>query len=346
MSIPYRIRRNLQHVLVTVFVLVIIAALLLTAWLLWLNRYVVYTEDGAKIDFDLSPTHPTGQLATPPTPSETVNIVYGDPDIPIIEPSTELVQMNGFTISADMLLTNLSGVTQVVSELPWGSSVLLDVKTVRGDYLYSSTLGRTTEAYDTAEVDRLIRTLKDKGCYLIAKLPAFRDYWYFLDDENARVPLGLPRYGGNGALWLDNSGPNYWFNPAASGTLNYLVQVITELRTFGFDEVVLSDFRFPDTDQISFDGDRDETLQDAAKTLVQACASDTFAVSFAGTQIPLPKGRCRLYVENVAAGDIPTFLSGLELEDPVTQLVFLTDLLDTRFEAYSVLRPLDISTEQ
>lgn len=344
MSIPYRIRRNLQRVFIAIFVLVIVSAVLLAAWLLWLNRYIIYTEDGVKIDFDL-PTHPSGQLATPPTPGETVNIVYGDEDIPIIEPSTDLTQMIGCTISSEMLLNNLTGVQQAVESLPWGSYVLLDVKTVRGDFLYSTTLGRKTGAFDTAEVDKLIRTMKDKGCYLIARLPAFRDYWYFLDDENTRVAYGLPRSGGNGALWLDNTGPNYWFNPASSGTLNYLVQLITELRTFGFDEVVLSDFRFPDTDQIFFDGDRAETLQKAAKTLAQACASDTFAVSFADTQIVLPEGRCRLYVQNISAGDIPDFVAGLSLSDPAIQLVFLTELLDTRFEAYSVLRPLDIPTE-
>ena len=136
-----------------------------------------------------------------------------------------------------------------------------------------------------------------------------------------------------------------WLNPASSGALNYLVQIVTELRTLGFDEVLLRDFRFPNTDQISFDGDRYETLQQAAKTLVQACGSNTFTLSFMGTQIALPEGRCRLYADGITAGDIPGFVSQLTLEDPTVQLVFLTDLLDTRFEQYSVLRPLDSHME-
>ena len=154
MSIPYRIRRNLQRFFITIFALVIICAVCLAAWLLWLNRYVIYTEDGVKIDFDLSPTLPSGQLAVPPTPGETVNIVYGDEDIPIVEPSTELMQMIGCTISSDMLLNNLPAVQQAVDGLPRGSYVLLDIKTVRGDFLYTTALGRKAGAFDTAEVDK------------------------------------------------------------------------------------------------------------------------------------------------------------------------------------------------
>ena len=52
---------------------------------------------------------------------------------------------------------------------------------------------------------------------------------------------------------------------------------------------------------------------------------------------------CRLYLEDVAAADIPSLVETLNLETPETQLVFLTDLLDTRFTAYGVLRPLEIS---
>lgn len=345
MSIPYRIRRLLQRFAVTVLVLVIFCAALLAAWLLWLNRFVVYTDDGAKFDFSLSHTLPSGEQAAPPTQGETVHISYGDADDLIEKPSAELSQIIGHFVSAEMLLSDPRGVEAALEALPKGSTVLMNVKTLRGEFLYSSTVGRNTSEIDTALVDGIIRMLKDRGCYLIAELPAFRDYWYFLEDEAARVPYGLPRYGGNGALWLDSSGPSYWLNPASPGALNYLVGIITELRTLGFDEVLLRDFRFPNTDQISFDGDRAETLAKAATTLVQACGSGVFTLSFESTQLALPEGRCRMYVQGISAGDIPDFVAGLSLSDPAAQLVFLTDLPDTRFDQYSVLRPLDIPVE-
>ena len=48
MTIPYRIRRLLRHIAVTAVVLVLFCAALLASWLLWLNRYVVYTEEDRK----------------------------------------------------------------------------------------------------------------------------------------------------------------------------------------------------------------------------------------------------------------------------------------------------------
>ena len=345
MSIPYRVRRMLQRFAVAALVLVIFSAAVLASWLLWLNRYVVYTDEGAKFDFSLSHTLPAGELAMPPAPGETVTITYTDIEDTVVEPSAEFGQIVGYTVSAELLISNPDAVAAALEALPNGTAVMLELKNLRGEFLYTTTAGRTVESIDITKVDRIIRTLDEKGCYLIAQIPAFRDYWYFLDNEAERVPYGLPRYGGNGALWLDQSGPSYWLNPASSGALNYLVQIITELRTLGFDEVLLQDFRFPDTDQISFEGDRTETIEAAAKTLLQACSNDTFALSFSGTKLVLPEGRCRLYAEGVIAGDIPEFVAGLTLADPTTQLVFLTDLLDTRFEHYSVLRPLDVVSE-
>ena len=342
MTIPYRIRQMLRRFAIVLLVLVLLAAALLVSWLLWLSRYIIYTDEGAKFDFSLSSTLPSGEIAAPPTPGETVHISYGSIDDLLPDLPTELTRLSGYTVSAELLLSDPEGVAEAVEALPKGSTVLLSLKTLRGEFLYSSTLGRTTEKIDTVQVDRIIRTLKERGCYLIAEIPALQDYWYFLDDENGRVPYGLPRYGGNGSLWLDQSGPCYWLNPASNGALNYLVQIITELRTFGFDEVLLRNFHFPDTDQISFDGDRHQALQKAANTLVQACSSDTFTLSFAETDITLPEGRCRLYVSGISAGDIPSFVPGLPIADPTVQLVFLTDLLDTRFEQYGVLRPLDV----
>lgn len=345
MTIPYRIRRLLRHAAVTLLVLVLLSVIVSVSWLLWLGRYVVYTEDGAKFDFSLSQALPSGEAATAPAPGETVSIVYSDSDSQTEQKPEELAQIVGCTVSVQLLQEDTDRVIAALESLPEGAAVALELKTMRGNFLYSSSLGRKSDEVDIEKIDRLIRTLQEKGCYLIAKLPAFRDYWYFLDDESTRVPYGLPRAGGNGSLWLDSDGPNYWMNPASSGALNYLVQVITELRNLGFDEVMLYDFRFPNTDKIRFQGDKAEALQNAAATLAQACTTDTFALSFVSSQITLPEGRCRLYAEGIPASDIPGFVSGLNLTDPVAQVVFLTDLLDTRFEAYSVLRPLDLPTQ-
>ncbi len=349
MMIPYRVRRMLQRLCVTLGVLALLGLTAFAAWMLWLNRYVIYTDQGAKLDFGLSPDYAPGVIATPPESKPGVSISYGSTDELDGLPAGALKQMEGWAVTADMLTKNSLSATQAALEaLPGGATVLLDVRNVRGEFFYASALGRSPDQTDPAAVGGLLRLLQEKGCYLIARFPAFRDRWYFLADEATRVPYGLPRKGGNGSLWEDVSDPklsHYWFNPSSNGTLNYLVQIVTELRNLGFDEVVFSDFRFPNTEKISFSGDKTEALNEAAKTLVQACATDDFAVSFVGNHFALPQGRSRVYLENVAAADIPDIAAALTLTDPTAQLVFLTDLLDTRYAAYSVLRPLEVSPD-
>ena len=347
MTIPYRIRRALQRAAVTLGVLAILSAVAMAAWMLWLNRYVIYTDEGAKLDFNLPFIQDEGIIASPPEAGPDVNISYGDTDELLGMPTGGLQQMEGWVVTADMLTGDNFAATQAALEtLPVGSTVLIDVRNVRGEFFYLSSLGRNADKIDAGAVSVLINDLHKKGCYTIARFPAFRDRWYFLADQTTRVPYGLPKSGGNGSLWEDVSIKNmshYWFNPASTGTLNFLVQIVTELRNLGFDEVVFSDFRFPNTEKIKFSGDKTEALNEAAQTLVRSCATDSFAVSFIGTHFTLPEGRCRIYLENVPAADIPTVTASLTLENPAAQLVFLTDTQDTRYTAYSVLRPLDIN---
>jgi len=347
MTIPYRVRRGLQRFFITAGVLALVCIVAFGAWMLWLSRYVVYTDDGAKLDFSLTFDHAEGEIARPPEGGIDVSISYGNTDDLDNLPSETLMKLEGCTVTADMLKSDKFAATKAALDaLPEGSTVLLDVRNVRGEFYYTSSLGRAANKVDTAAVDTLIRDLQAKNCYLIARFPAFRDRWYFLEDEMGRVPYGLPLAGGNGSLWEDVSIQDlshYWFNPASTGTLNYLVQIISEVKSLGFDEVLLDDFRFPNTEKIRFNGDKLEALNSAAETLVQACATDSFVVSFASSQITLPSTRCRIYMDDVAAADIPELVASLNLETPETQLVFLTDLLDTRFTAYGVLRPLEIA---
>lgn len=346
MNIPYRVRRGLQRFFITTGILILVFIAGFAAWMLWLNRYVVYTDDGAKLDFSLTFDDIQGVIAQPPAPGPDVSISYGNTD-ELLEQAGALKQLSGFVVTADMLTGNNFAATKAALEsLPEGATVLMDVRNVRGEFYYTSSLGKAANKVDTEAVTQVIRSLQDKGCYLIARFPAFRDRWYFLADEMGRVPYGLPLKGGNGSLWEDVSisgMSHYWFNPASTGTQNFLVQIATELRSLGFDEVVFSDFRFPNTEKIKFEGDRDEALNHAAETLVKACASDSFVVSFSGNLTALPQGRSRLYFDGVVAGDIPALVETLTVETPETQLVFLTDTMDTRYDDYGVLRPLDVT---
>lgn len=335
--IPFRTRRILGRICAVGLTLLLIVSVLLLFWLLWLNRYVVYTRNGAYLDFDRPLEYPQGELAVPPTAPGDVDIFYGEGSSDLPAESTELTRLAGLYISAEMLASDLDAVEAAVKALPAETPVMLDVKSIRGEFYYSTAMGSNAPGISPERMDGLISYLRRSGHYLIARLPALRDRNYGLNHVNDGVfnPNRL-------SLWMDSEGC-YWLNPNAEGTLTYLVQIVTELRTLGFDEVVLTDFRLPDTDNIYFEGDKVEAVNQTAANLLRICGTDTFAVSFANSAdtFRLPEGRSRLYFEEAAAADADILANRVGVEAPDIRVVFLTDLMDTRFDTYGVLRPLN-----
>lgn len=344
MSIPYRARRNLRRFLMTVLALFLFLSLALLCWLLWLNRYVIYTDEGAKLDFGLSVQYAPGVVPVEPEPYPTVTVYDKtedpqDPDTPV---SNELQQFSGYYVTLDRLKENFDTVRDQLAALQEGSTVMLELKDPGSYVYYTSEVAEEEPDFDIARMDQLLAALREKGHYVIARIPAFQEREYILADERERFEYGLEYYKG-GSLWWDAEFSCYWMNPANDGTLAYLIQLVTELRNMGFDEVVFSDFRFPRTEKIRFEGDKTEALTDAAAVLVKACATDTFCVSFtrATADLELPEGRTRLYLTDVSAADADTAAENSGLANPQAQVVFLTEMSDTRYEAFSVLRPLD-----
>lgn len=331
MTIPYRTRQTLRRMALVLLAVLLVAVLVWGCWIVWLSRYVIYTQDGAKIDFSLPEQLLSGTLAQPPEPGETIPISYDDAPGAV---STELAQINGYYVDA-AALKDIPAVHAQIQALPAGTAVMVDVKNIYGSFYYSSGVSTArSSAVDVQAMDGLIEALNKRNLYTIARLPALRDYQYGLN----HVPDGLPTAGGY--LWLDSDGC-YWLNPASSGTLSYLIQIVNELKSLGFDEVVFYDFYFPDTTGIVYKNDKAEALATAAKTLVSSCATDSFGVSFVGkSDFALPEGRSRLYIENAEPINVAGIAQQTGLADPEIRLVFLTTLHDTRFDKYSVLRPL------
>lgn len=336
MNIPYRTRQNLRRTGIVLLVLVIAAVLVGIFWFVWLNRFVIYTrQDGAKLDMSLPEEFPQGVAAQIPE-QETVSIYYNEGENALTT-SRELTKITGYYADRAALRKGPDTVLSQIKALEPNTPVMVDVKNAKGAFFYSSTVSEKRDSgIDAAAMDALIAYLDSSDTYAIARLPALRDYEYGLH----HVPDGLPTAGGY--LWAD-ADYCYWLNPSSQGTITYLISIITELKNLGFDEVVFDNFYFPDTDKIVFKGDKNEALANAAKTLLTACGTETFAVSFIGQDptFPLPEGRSRLYLVGTAAAQAESLAQQTGLEDPSTRLVFLTEIHDTRFDTYCVLRPLD-----
>lgn len=337
MNIPYRTRYALKRALVIGLFVLLAAALVFTCWFVWLKRFVVYTrDDGAVLNMSLPPRISEGVVAVPPETEETVSIYYNEGEN-AINTSKELSQITGYYADMDALQAGVDTVSEQIKALPSDVPVMLDVKSPKGNFFFNSAVSANRDSkVDAAQMDELIKQLDASGRYLIARLPALRDRDYGLNNVSDGV------FDTRGAYLYVDDGGCYWLNPAKQGTITYLVQIVTELKELGFDEVVFDEFTFPDTQYKRVEGEEKELLQTAAKTLVTTCATDRFAVSFVqGADFGLPEGRSRLYVKSAVAADAEMLAQQSGLADPAAQLVFLTEVHDTRFDAYSVLRPLD-----
>lgn len=342
MRITYKTRRTLHRVGTVVVLAALLLALCSFCWNIWVARYVVYTRDGATLDFTRDPLPSNYKFATPPQADDSVSIFYNEGS-DAVELTQELSPVIGYYIDYDMLKsTSTEEIKTDLNRLKAGTPIMVELKGGYGSFYYTSGLtGAVSSAsVNVTAVDELIQYIRNKGFYMIAKISAFRDY----DFGNRNVTSGLYMKSRAG-LWMD-SGGCFWLDPTSANTLSWVASIVNEVKGLGFSEVVLDNFRFPaETDKYIFNGSMEDAITAAATTLMASCGTDSLVVSFCGatTAFPLPEGRSRLYLSGVQAGEVAAMAAQVTFENPEARLVFICDTNDTRFDSYSVLRPLSVA---
>lgn len=339
MSISYRTKQTLRRGFSLAGTIVAATAVVLICLLLWLQRFVVYTDMGARLDFDRS-LSARPQL---PEPIElpAVSLTYADGDY-----QQQLQQLRGYYITEAALQAidseeALQDMLKKLHQLPAGTPVYLTLKNYRGYFFYSSAVSNHISVlYKTELMDALLRELRQSDLYLIAAVPAFWDYAAVVDVPSRGLKTA------SGSLYADSGAHStgHWLDPSSDSVQSYLAAVINELKNKGFDEVVLTHFCFPDSDTVVFDGDRQAALKQCADALLSACADETFTLSFASDDpaFSLPEGRCRLYLTNVAPENAQAAQALAAVEDKRRYLVFLATETDSRYDLENgVLWPLN-----
>lgn len=339
MFFSYRTRQRLKSLLLSLFPALLVILAVLICWLLWVQRFLVYTPEGVHLDFDM--TSPAQPGIVPQVPTKGYVDIEYDATLPdATQPgATQQFQVRGYYIDPLALQADVDAVIAQLQTLPAGTAVLLDVKNYWGYFFYSTTLGpQASSAYNIPKMDALFSYLASSQLYTIARLPGLRDYTYALN--NTECGLATKQ----GYLWED-SGKCYWLDPTQEGSLSYLMQIARELRTLGFDEVVFTDFYIPEGRTLVFDGDRKAAIEAAMATLVEICGNDQFTVSFTleDLSLNLPQEHCRVYLPGVAAADVLDVLDQLSVASTSTQVVFLAETHDTRYDRCGVLRPLSMA---
>ncbi len=121
------------------------------------------------------------------------------------------------------------------------NALVIDVKDDYGKITYSmdSKLAKEINSVTNTipDMESLIKILKEKDIYVIARIVAFKDP--FLAEQ--RKDLALKKK--DGSLFKDKNG-EYWVNPYNHEVWDYLVDVAAQAAATGFDEIQFDYIRF------------------------------------------------------------------------------------------------------
>ena len=126
-----------------------------------------------------------------------------------------------------------------------------------------------------------------EGLYTVARISCLRDSALAL----ARPSMALERI--SGAPWRDEAGAA-WLDPTDQGVQTYCIGLCRELADLGFDEILLTDCRFPagpGTEDLAFSGDREAALETFCRRLQRALADTPVRLSVEGTALTADSGQ-------------------------------------------------------
>ncbi len=130
------------------------------------------------------------------------------------------------------------------------NSLVIDVKGDRGMIPYRSLVPLTSEVgaqkiITVKDVTNLIRTLKEKRIYTIARIVVFKDNLLALKMPDLAVRNQ------KGEIWRDRENLA-WVDPFKKEVWDYNIEIAMEAAQYGFDEIQFDYVRFPDAIDLRF----------------------------------------------------------------------------------------------
>ena len=280
----YRGRRPLGQLFLAVILILVIAA---AGVFIFLQRYMVYDEDG-NLKLEL-PGHNSSQtsLPKPPVSSEDITIIIdrkepetpNDPQMP--ELPVELPpepEVNGAFLLTDMPLTDWAAAIQ---RLPEGASgVCLTVKDADGivyvDSQAAAQLSRRVLSLKATTEQAVADLTEAEGLHTIARITCLLDPKVPILDVRA---LGLRQR--TGYLFYDDTGAS-WLDPTKTSVRSYLTGFARECAEMGFDDILLTYVSYPDggeLDKINYgEKTKEEKLADFVQAVRDVLAGQTLSL--------------------------------------------------------------------
>ena len=242
----YRGRTKLQTALTILIVILTVVLLLSVAAFFFLQKYMVYTDDGqARLEL------PFLQQSSPPpsvpTQSEPLVIVTAEPT-PSPEPTPAPVQIpEVFPVSLFRAAVTEGNAQQLVASAG-GNAALLNLKANDGSLGYVSSLPQAISLRSSEsdpDLNGQLRTLTGSGLYTVARISCFKDNLAPKADPSLAIKTN------SSYNWRDGEDVR-WMNPSMEAARNYIVGICGELSLMGFDELLLDNACWPTTGHLEY----------------------------------------------------------------------------------------------
>lgn len=241
----YRGRRTATDVLKLIAIILGVLVVLAVAGMLYLQKYMVYTDEGVKLELppflqmlrgEGSSEEPGGSASLPDPGSVSVVV---DPDGSASEPQQPDEKEPASFALALPVSDVVSGTAAAKLEEAGADELILAVKTQDGKLAWLSGQGAAerSRVNGSQETTEAIRQWNQGEVYTIARVCCFRD------DSAPYYNNAMALRQGNGN-WRDELGLR-WLSPANDRSQAYIAGLCGELAGLGFDEIVLEDFSFP-----------------------------------------------------------------------------------------------------
>lgn len=247
-----RKKRTGPAFIISLIVLSLIAFVILLFY--GLQKYISISHDGLSLDIPLlsdgSATVVTDESGQTSKVYDLVNaeLIIGESDYSSVAASAgeDLSALRSIFVPAAKVTAE--SVAEYVERLSAGNALTLEVKPASGQLVWSSNadiaLGYGTGG--TTDLASIVSSVKsgEKDVWLVAAVSCC------VDDLLASRYSQLTLKDTGGKPYVGDTGT--WLDPFATPLANYLCQLCTELSAMGFDEILLTNLRQPDVQDVQF----------------------------------------------------------------------------------------------
>lgn len=240
----YRGRGTVSDWLKRIALVLAILVVLAVAFLLWVQPYVSYTDNGVQVNLpffqheakqpDASNIHVEDN-----EPGSDVSQQEGDGQGDDSQQGTPQ-QTSSRTIVEVPLSALLDGSAAQLVQQQGGDSVIVEMKNDQGELGWSSQqalAGSVQSAAQDEQVNQKLQSWNAGDVYTVARISCFRD-------EAVGRQMDYTLRTKSGYRWMDDAG-DHWSDPSNQQVQDYLVGLMTELAQLGFDEIVLDHCAYP-----------------------------------------------------------------------------------------------------